>query len=116
MELIPVQELKERLQKNEISTNQIALTLGVNKSTIVRILNDNYKGSENTKNEILESINYMILYKTDLNPIIYSDADHFINVFRSELGKSKFTLEQNKNLIRLVEILQNYKQKNNGTH
>jgi hypothetical protein len=103
--------LTEQLRKKGKSIRRIAAELKLNHSTVLQILKGNYPGSEDTKKKVIDYINFILIDKEDLNPIIYNNIDLFIKTFQNAIRDKKyFTDDQAMILVDVSFKLKRHKQ------
>jgi len=88
--------IKSNLEAYRISHKQIADQMCISKSAVTDILNDKYKGAEETKARVLKQCELLLMEKRnppDLNPLIYSKVGSFIKMLEAAIRSPKFSDE-----------------------
>jgi transcriptional regulator with XRE-family HTH domain len=82
-------DYKIALQKKHISISSIAKRLGIDKGAVSKILNNKYPGNEETKKKVIRYIQFLLIDKKDLNPVMYENSDLFIRALSHSIRSMK---------------------------
>ena len=84
----------------------VADELGVNHSIVVCVINKKYNGSEATIERVWNHIAMTLKSREDLNPLIYDDADIFLQLLSIGIKHKNFDDRATSKFITTKEIIQ----------
>ena len=102
---------KTLLTEKQISVKEIAKRVNISKAVVSDVINDKYKGSEQTKQRILSYIDFALVDKVDLNELIYANIDLFMKGFWSIIRNPKnvIPIEDTSIYLEFYNILHSHK-------
>lgn len=102
-------EIKKELKNRGISYRNIGSVLGLAHTVVSDIINDKYKGSDETKERVLNHVHLLLQDKQDLNLIIYPEIALYIKVVSKCIKDKSFNDEETSKLIEMSQTLKTFK-------
>ena len=100
-------EVIDLLKQSSSSTYKIAEALeGVSQTSVSQIINKKYNGSEATIERVWNHIAMTLKSREDLNPLIYDDADIFLQLLSIGIKHKNFDDRATSKFITTKEIIQ----------
>ena len=82
-------DIRAKLRAKGYSIRKAAAELNVNHSVLIQIMDKRYNGSAETIKRVNEGIEFLLIDKEDLNPIIYKNSNLFIRVMTYAMRSAK---------------------------